>query len=235
MKLKRGLAAGYLAVWAAIAPGPSGACEMPDQLIIKQTVLNITYPDALFVNGATWEMQQAGLLEMPDRERLTATGKLFDDLERAALAETLAALASLGNALHAASTRPHALSIVLVERVHWERFMPEPDKGYDPLETRCYLPCDIKRERASDLVLVTSEPALHAIRDGLLPISQAIKLGLLRTYGNDVQMAAFLEDFGAIGTHPFKTHAPLNFAGHDPLSQYPESFGRQASREFLSP
>lgn len=224
-----------MAVWAAIAPASSDACEMPDQLIIKQTMLNISYPDALFVNGATWEMQQAGLLDMPSRERLTATGEKFDELESAALSETLEALASLGNALHSASRQPHAISLVVVERMHWERFLPQPGQSYDPVETRCYLPCDIKTERAGDLVLVTSEPALRAIRDGVLPVSQAIELGLLRTYGTDAQLASFMEDFGAVGAHPLEMQPPVNFARHDPLYPQPRSIGQQASREFLSP
>ena len=226
MKFREFLTAGCLAFWMSLGSVPSNACEMPEALILKQTLLNMKYPDALFVNGATWRMQQAGRLEMPDRARLMATGAQFDKLEREALADMKAALASLGEALHSASRQSHEVSLVLVERMHWERFLPAPNTPYDSYQTRCFFPCNIETERAEDLVLVTSEPALRAIRDGVLPLSQAVDLGLLRLYGEEGQEASFLKDFSDIGEQPLRPRGPVGSARHQPLFLTPDPLGQ---------
>ena len=234
MKLKSSIANVSVAISLALGPAPSVACEMPDQRIIEQTFLNLKYPQAMFVTGATWAMQQSGLLDMPDRERIVATGARRAELDRAALSDALNALGSLGVALHSASRQDHRISLVLVERMHWERFLPTPDTAYDPAKIRCFIPCKIEVEREEDLVLVTSEPVLHAIRKGVLRISEAVELSLMRLYGTEEQVSAFLLDFGAVGAHRLEPYARGGFPVFDPLFQHTETSLQQASPELLS-
>lgn len=234
MKLKSRMISACIALSVAFGPGASLACSMPDRLIIEQTSLNITYPDATFVTGATWKMQQEGLLDMPDRERITATGDRRAELDGAALFAAMEALRSLGAALHDESRQRHRVSVVLVERVHWERFLPDPAKRYNPVETRCFIPCNPLKERADDLVVVTSEPTLHAIRKGVLPISEAVTLGVMRLYGTEKQISAFVKDFGEVGARPLETHLRSGFIPQDPLSSHIESSYQQAPKELLT-
>lgn len=234
MKRKSFVAAVSVAFSLALTPIPSVACGMPDQRLIEQAFLNHKYPQALHVSGATWSMQQSGLLEMPDRELFVATGTRRAELDQAALSAALNALGSLGMALHSASSQNHRVSLVLLERMHWARFLPEPNTAYDPTKIRCFIPCNIHKEREKDLVLVTSEPVLHAIHKGALPISEAAALGLMRLYGTEEQMSAFLQDFGAVGTDRLELYARAGFPFERALSEHAETSFRQAPKELLS-
>jgi len=80
----------------------------------------------------------------------------------------------------------------LVERMHQERMMPRERLAYDPLAN----------DPKDDLLVVTTEPVLHAITLGQMTIEQARGYGALRLYGSDAQLVAFLADFGQIGTQP---------------------------------
>lgn len=179
--------------------GPAArACTMPDQLIMSQTMLNIHYPDATFVIGATWTLQKAGRLKMPDPKRVMARGVKRAELDERERQAALQALFDFKNAMHRVKSADHALSIVLVERMHRERIMPLKPISFDALGA----------DPKDDLLIVTTEPALHAITRGNLTVEDAISLGVMRLYGTDSQKAAFAADFGEIGSQQLET-APL--------------------------
>ena len=168
------------------------ACTMPDQLIVARTMLNIQHPDATHVMGATWTLQQEGRLEMPNPDRVVARGAERAALEEAERVAAVQAVYDLKNALHGLSQGDHAVSIVVVDRMHRERLLPAQPAALGSTPAR---PTD-------ELLMVTTEPALHAMMRGALSIEQAVSLGVIRTYGNDSQQAAFATEFGQIGSQP---------------------------------
>ena len=74
--------------------------------------------------------------------------------------------------------------------MHKERLMPRGQLEYDPLA----------KDPEDDLMLVTTEPVLHAIALEEMTIAEALSHGVVRLYGTDAQLAAFRADFDRIGT-----------------------------------
>jgi hypothetical protein len=75
---------------------------------------------------------------------------------------------------------------------------------------------------------------LHAIRKGVLPISEAVTLGVMRLYGTEKQISAFVKDFGTVGTQHLEPYARASFSSYDPLSSHIESSYQQAPKELLT-
>ncbi len=98
------------------------ACGFHDATSVQRGVLNFLYPDALHVSGATWALQQAGRLPMPDRRRLSARGEERAKLDAAAYWKARAALTSLGTEMQARQTAPHVAALVLVGPMLWMRY-----------------------------------------------------------------------------------------------------------------
>ena len=174
---------------AAGGPTSAIACGLPSEVFIQQTFLNIKYSRSMDVSSATWTLQLAGTLQKPDPERMLAIGERRAELDEAARVAALESVAILKDALEAESRQDHAISIVLIERMHEERLMPRQKLEYDPLAS----------DPEDDLILITTEPVLHAITRGELTIQEGKAFGAVRLYGSDAQRADFASDFGQIG------------------------------------
>lgn len=201
MRIVNSVAAMSLFASALFTPGVSPACVQPGDLILAQAFLNHHYPDSLHVYGAIWEGQRKGILPMPDREYLTSAGERRIELNEAVRLAAIDALEQLGAHFEVSSRQRHAISMVLVERMHWARFLPDPATGNGFSQFNC----DAETVGDGDLVVVTNDVVLHAIRTGDMSIARADALGILRLYGTEGQIAAFLSDFGEIGSSPLST------------------------------
>ncbi len=190
-------AAGLLAAFS-LAPGLPAACGMPDGVTLAQAFLGISYPNAMHVSGAIWQAQQNGDLPMPDRERLTATGSELAELIWREHLAAIDGLVLLGVNFDALARRDHAISLVLVDGMHWARFAPGP--AADIMGST--FDCNVETVPQGDLVVVTNDVVLHAIGRGDISFLEAKELGVVRIYGSDPQAAAFISDFGEMGTEP---------------------------------
>ena len=177
-----------LAVPVALAPLSVLACGFHTKESIAKAFLNFTYPNALHVTGAIWTGQQAGILPMPDRERLQATGKRRKTLDTRAYWKTTRALHSLGGAFDTIKGEQIPKAVVLVETALWARY-----GRVNEIELHAV------GAQAGDLVIVTGAPVLDTIKLGKLTISRALKNGYLRLYGTSEQQQAFLAAHGTIG------------------------------------
>ena len=74
------------------AASPGFACAIPSELIIQQQMLNFKNPNATHVMGATWTLQKAGKLDMPDPERIMARGAKRKEMDEAARLAALRAI-----------------------------------------------------------------------------------------------------------------------------------------------
>ncbi len=177
-----------LAVPVALAPLSVLACGFHTKESLAKAFLNFTYPNALHVTGAIWTGQQAGILPMPDRERLQATGKKRKILDTQAYWKTTRALHSLGGAFDIVTGEQTPKAVVLVETALWARY-----SGQGEIELHAV------GAQAGDLVIVTGAPVLDTIKRGKLTISRALNSGYLRLYGTPEQQHAFLAAHGTIG------------------------------------
>lgn len=167
------------------------ACAIPSQLILQQQLLNFKYENATHVLGATWTMQQAGRLDMPDPKRIVARGEERIALEEAERRAALRAVSLLQVELARKDIqKSHAISIVLVERMHRQPLLTAGRRSLDAFSAK------------DDMLFVTTDPALHAMIDGRLTLSDAVSAGVVRIYGADAERAAFLSDFSQIGSQP---------------------------------
>ena len=177
------------------AASPGFACAIPSELIIQQQMLNFKNPNATHVMGATWTLQKAGKLDMPDPERIMARGAKRKEMDEAARLAALRAITELQAMASQQDTKDHAVSIVLVERMHRQRILTAGSRSRDPFSAK------------NDLLLVTTEPALHAMTKGKLSIKEGVAAGVVRIYGTDDQHSAFMKDYAHIGSMPFDSNS----------------------------
>ena len=162
---------------------------MPSELIIQQQLLNLKHANATHVMGATWKMQQAGKLDMPDPKRIVARGKERIALDEAERLAALRALTLLQDELARKDIRQeHAISIVLVERMHRQPLLTAGRRSLDAFSAK------------NDMLWVTTEPALHAMTQGRLTLSEAHSEGVVRIYGNEREKTLFITAYAEIGS-----------------------------------
>lgn len=205
------LVACVLAVGLTV-PASALACGFHTQKSISQAMLNWRYPEALHVTGAIWRGQQAGVLEMPDRARLQATGAEREFRDNAAYMAAQRALYALGRALEESATGVPApgVSVVLVETMLWTQIAA--DGGVE---------VHVDGPGEGQLVAVTDAPALHAIESGRLTLAEAARAGYLRLYGDPGRAETFLATHGAVGTAALP--AP------DPRTVFAKGLGRPSA------
>jgi hypothetical protein len=80
-------------------------------------------------------------------------------------------------------------SLVLVEAMLWTRF----DGG------ELHMQVHVAGPQAGDLILVSGEDVIRAVAGGGLAIGEAYDRGLIRLYGNETQIARFLDAFKDVG------------------------------------
>jgi hypothetical protein len=178
----------------SVASAGTWACGFHKPETIAQGLLEWNYPDALHVDGAVWAGQQAGVLPMPDRRQLQASGTERKMLDTRAYLAALRALHALGAGFDQRNVPDDASSgkaVLLLETMLWTRF---PAGGeVEP---------HVTGPEPGDLVVVTDDPVVGAIADGRLNLAEAMEQGFIRLYGTPEQERDFLERFGDLGDEP---------------------------------
>ena len=177
--LRRGLVVCVLTLGAAGAAWPCGLDD-PNSAKVQRGMMNLAFPQSLWVRTAVWQAQMAGDLPrdaLAEREDLTPQARGMLQLERATgLLKTLAA--RLGSAPDAGE-HP-ALAVVLMGPMLWSRI--EPQGAAALLRTHVSGPV------AGDVVMVTDTPVIEALVGGGMGFEHALELGLVRLYGPEAQV-----------------------------------------------
>ena len=180
--------AGFCATMAALvmatsSPSRSMACGYHlDDVSLERAGLNIVYPESMHVVGAIATAQAAKRLPAP---------ALIRDLF--AYHRTVRTLERLEEELRPASGGAKRLpfSLVFIERMLWTRFDFEGEQR---------MQVHVAGPQSEDLVLVSGEEVIEEVANNRLGIDEAWKLGLVRLYGSETQVARFLATYGKIGS-----------------------------------
>ena len=181
-------------VACAVAALRSRACGFHDDVSIARGALNWTYPDALHVIGAisTAVMEK----RLPHRMTESTAPDLFGSQYRA----TAKALERVGASLRMASgATPPCRS-----RSSWSsRCCGRASK---PLAGELRTQIHAQGPQPGDLVVISGQNVIRAIADDRLAIGEAHGLGLIRLYGSEKQIAAFLDAFRDAGRERPASH-----------------------------
>ena len=165
----------FLAIALAGAPA-ANACGYHDPSSVNLGMLNLAYPDALYVRTAVWAAQLDGAL--PRNEQAAAGNpeieKIRAMLRMRATIVRLGALRDRVGAVLGGQPAP-AFSVVLIGTMLWTRY--EPGGGTLQMDAHTTGPA------SEDVVIVTDEPVVAALLDGRITPRQARTLGLVRFYG----------------------------------------------------
>jgi hypothetical protein len=192
----------------AAAPASDGlACGYDNPQSVSRGFLNWIYPDSLYVIGAISKEVAARRLPLSNFDR--GGVDLFGNKFR--LAKT--SLEQFGAMLGAASPKPlrTPVAVVLVEPMLWARYQPTAEG----LRTAVH----VSGAERGDLVVITGEAVIAEIAARRLTFGQAYARGVVRLYGEDARIAAFLRTAGRVGanqttfdTEPRSTLAPGSIA-----------------------
>jgi hypothetical protein len=161
-----------LALTATALPGRTCGFEDPNSATMQRVMLNVVYPNALYVQGAVDEALRAGMLRPA---HFTRPGDFF------ALQRTTRNLRRFADILaDGASADLPAFSMVLMGPVLWTRFVP----GADGLAAETHVAAPSPHR----IVVVTDVPALAALVQGDVSGDRAIASGLVRFYGESVEI-----------------------------------------------
>jgi hypothetical protein len=174
---------GAMLMVTALAVAPAArACGYHDAASINLGMLNVAYPDALFVRTAVWMAQRDHLIATSEQPGAadSPTEKFRNSL---LLRQTLASLEGLRGRLAAAAEGQPVprLAMVFIRSMLWARF--EAQGGTLRLEAHASGPA------SGDVVMVTDEPVVTALLDGRLKPRDARDLGLFRLYGPPAAVA----------------------------------------------
>jgi hypothetical protein len=173
---------------AMIAAQPATAalsCGFEDPAAMRKGFLNIIFPKALHVDTAVWQQQQAGRLpaDPPVRpSRLLQANPAYSRALR-----TLQGLASVDPA--AAGGTPVSFVVLLLEGMLWSRI------SIDESGTASLTP-HIDGTNPGEAVLITHRVVLDSMSAGTLTLGEAVDLGVLRTYGDEVNVSAAVTFLG---------------------------------------
>jgi hypothetical protein len=169
------------AVFLAMPPSTI-ACGYHDDASVARGILNWTYPDALHVVGAMAQAVTDRRLPAPMPAR-NPWG--YQDVVRL--------LHQHGQQLQIVSgeTRPTTFSLLLIEPMLWTRFAVQGDG----LQIQVH----VSAPQPEDLVLISGEDVVRQIANRRLSIGDAHRLGLMRFYGSEDQVARFLALYDQIG------------------------------------
>lgn len=190
----------WLALGLGVSAGAAMACGEPDDVVLAQSYLNISYENATHVVGAVWAAQQAGILPMPDREQFSADRERLAEIVEDAHIAALESQGLMGINLAAMTKDKWNISLVLVKTMHWGRFELDPAR---PIAQNL-IDCSAAYAQTDDLVITTEAVVLRAIVEGNLPVARALDLGVMRIYGSEERRAAFIDQFGTLGTDPLR-------------------------------
>jgi hypothetical protein len=189
-QMPRAMLLGSLTVLIAAASWPSvaEACAYDqDGVSLERVALNILYPKAFHVLGAISDARIARRLP------ITKAGLPAADL--VAYHRTARSLENLAKQLRSAAqgAPPTSFTLVLIEPMLWIRF-----EVADDLRMQVH----VKEAQAEDLVLVSGEDVIREITANRLDIGEAERLGLIRLYGTETQVAGFLSTYAPVGSPP---------------------------------
>lgn len=160
-----------LALAATVLPGRTCGFEDPNSAAMQRVMLNVVYPNAVYVQGAVDEALRAGMLRPA---HFTRPGDFF------ALQRTTRNLRQFADILaDGASADLPAFSMVLMGPVLWTRFQP----GAGGLAAETHLAAPLPHR----MVVVTDVPALAALVQGDVSGDRAIASGLVRFYGEPAE------------------------------------------------
>ncbi len=159
-----------------LAPPVAQACgyEDPNSATFQRGVLNWSYPNALYVQGAVTQAILDRTIEPP-----AATRK--KDLFGSGFRSAANRLNQFGSELQPGDTDEFPFTLVLIEPMLWSRYAV--GEGTVGVSTH------VKGPQRGDLVVVTAEAALEEIVSHRLSWERAEELGLVRFYGDPVQAA----------------------------------------------
>lgn len=179
-----GIGLGPLVLAAALAVAPAArACGYHDASKLNLGMLNLAYPDALFVRTAVWMAQRDGVISPAPAPAAGDTAKP----EQAAMYRlfgTVAALGHLRDRLEAEldGAPVPAFAVVLMQPMLWSRF--------EVVGAELKLQAHAQGPAVTDVVIVTDEPVVDALLDGRLDAGDAHARGLVRFYGAPAEVAA---------------------------------------------
>jgi hypothetical protein len=178
---------GALATWS-----PSGvlSCGYHDDVSVARGVLNWVYPDALHVIGAIATAVGEKRLPAPSPSPNAFGARSYHGAVR-----SLTQLAHQMNARPGGPTPP--FSLVLIEPMLWTRFASTGGG----LTAQVH----VSGPQADDLVVVTGEDVIGEIAGDRLTVGEAYRLGLMRTYGTEEQIALFLGRHDRVGSAQVNT------------------------------
>jgi hypothetical protein len=81
--------------------------------------------------------------------------------------------------------------MVLVESALWTQFVVSPQEQI--------LDIDAGGPNKGDLVAVTGEPVIYAMRKGKLQLAEAVEFGMIKLYGEPGEIDRFLAAYGDVG------------------------------------
>jgi hypothetical protein len=178
-------------VAASLASSAALACGFHEGTAVGQGMLNLTFPNALYVRTAVWQAQQAERLPRDDDAR--SEGPSPEARGALGLMRSSLWLRRLGARLDGAppgSPRP-GIALVLLGPVLWARF--EAHDG--AVRTTIH----VDGPAPADAVIVTELAVVQALVDGRLAFDDAVDLGVARLYGAPETVAAARSWLAAAG------------------------------------
>ncbi|MGQ0680770.1 MAG: hypothetical protein ACT4OC_00150 [Bradyrhizobium sp.] len=167
--------------------GPqAAACGYHDDVSLARGVLNWTYPDALHVVGAISTAVAERRLPAP-----APAGGGFGLLGYHGIARALDQHAQQLRSSSDEKSQP-SFSLLLIEAMLWSRFVSE---GGD-VQPQVHVP----GPQAGDLVVISGEDVIREIVHSRLSIGEAYRHGLIRLYGTEEQLRAFLARYDQVGS-----------------------------------
>ena len=151
------------------------ACGYHDDVALARGVLNWVYPDALHVLGA---------VSTAVAERRLPAVTLRGGLGISGYHGTVRALDQYAQQLRMSAGAMPTFSLLLIEPMLWTRFVSDGD------DVRAQV--HVSGPQADDLVVISGEEVIRAVASNRLAVGEAYRSRLIRLYGTDEQVAAFL-------------------------------------------
>jgi hypothetical protein len=171
------LLAGLVSPWAA-------ACGFHEQTTLLRGMMNWVYPDSLHVATAAWKAQAAG--SIPRDGPLGDENVSPEARNRLGYIKAVSLLKKLERALADArpGESPPNLAVVLLQTMLWSR--------YEAVDRMVRLTAHTNGPEPGDVVVVTERPVIEALVDGQLSPRDALRMGLIKLYGDaDARRIAF--------------------------------------------
>ena len=173
---RRAIGAAALIAAGTFATGASSCgYEDPSSVMVQRGVLNLSYPNALYVVGALTQARMEGVVGRP------TAAPASKDLFGSQFQMTARMLEQFAGALRIDVSDDMAFSMVLIEPMLWTRFALRDGR------VATWVHVDGPAEGAP--VVIATEAALEEIASRRLTPKRAEEMGLLRIYGDPVRAA----------------------------------------------